>query len=317
MAIKFSPNNPTRLVLTCFMGLLFPLSASFGQQNQSSTNTNANSNTDNRSTVIIIEETKSADGKTTVKKTVRSESNMSEADVQKLLSEEMGEDVRVIKQMDGDSGVEVHSASPATKKENKAWLGVMIENADSGVRITEVIEDAPAQKSGLKGGDIITAVNGNAVSDMESLLDQLASFAPGDKVEVTYLRDGISESKSISLGKREPSPFEKSREVFSWDDHVKDHSRSAVEKPKSKPRLGVSVEVSDDLGLLVTKVSQQSVAEKYGLREGDILVSFDGTDLKEYDDLLNAVRKAPAQEKVKVIYLREGKKKKLKLQFDE
>jgi len=82
---------------------------------------------------------------------------------------------------------------------NKAQFGVMIEQSDKGVLVNGVIENSAAAKAGIDGGDIITHINGSPVSTIESLLAGLSSKLPGDEVEVSFLRENMTETVVATL----------------------------------------------------------------------------------------------------------------------
>jgi putative serine protease PepD len=111
----------------------------------------------------------------------------------------------------------------------RAWLGIRGYTVDSelskllnlpvkeGVMIAEVDPGGPAAKSGLRGGsvqiiinnrfftiggDIITKVDGNRIASMEGLVGVISSHKPGDKVEVTYIREGQVHTVKVVLGER-------------------------------------------------------------------------------------------------------------------
>jgi S1-C subfamily serine protease len=75
--------------------------------------------------------------------------------------------------------------------------GALLES-ESGA-VPAVIPDGPADKAGLKKGDIIEAVNGQAVSQQQSLTRLLQKFKPGDTVEIKYLRDGKEATVKATL----------------------------------------------------------------------------------------------------------------------
>ncbi|MDP7036288.1 MAG: trypsin-like peptidase domain-containing protein [Planctomycetota bacterium] len=88
---------------------------------------------------------------------------------------------------------------------NKGFLGVRIdaENpAEGGVRIGEVIQGFPAAESGLKAGDVLTAVNGKPTPDPEVLVALLSRRRKGTQVELTFRRDGKVHSVKVTLAGR-------------------------------------------------------------------------------------------------------------------
>jgi putative serine protease PepD len=80
-------------------------------------------------------------------------------------------------------------------------LGVQIEDGTSGgVKLAAVTAGGAAAEAGLKAGDTITAIDGQAVSDSDALASLIASHQPGDALKVTYTRDGASRTMTVKLG---------------------------------------------------------------------------------------------------------------------
>ena len=90
---------------------------------------------------------------------------------------------------------------------NTAMLGVVTENEDEGLRITDITEGSGADKAGLKEDDIITKVDDKKVDDPDDLTKLIRSHKPGDKVNITYLRDKKEQKVTAELGKWKGSDF--------------------------------------------------------------------------------------------------------------
>ena len=94
----------------------------------------------------------------------------------------------------------------------RAWLGVTLVtlneeaagdldvDVDAGVYLTDVVEDSPAALGGLRAGDVIVAVGGDAVARSADLVDVLQDKRPGDAVTVKVHRDGNETSVTVTLG---------------------------------------------------------------------------------------------------------------------
>ena len=70
------------------------------------------------------------------------------------------------------------------------------------MRLTGVRPDSPADKAGIKAGDVIVEFGGQGVKDIYSYTDALNSHAPGDVVKVVLLRGGERVTLNVTLGKR-------------------------------------------------------------------------------------------------------------------
>jgi serine protease DegQ len=100
----------------------------------------------------------------------------------------------------------------------RGWIGVEPQNLSkelaeslnlpkdtTGVLISGVLDGGPADKAGMKPGDVLTQVNGQAVNDVAALLNRIAQTNPGDEAKVTLLRKGKEMNIRIQVGKRPKS----------------------------------------------------------------------------------------------------------------
>ena len=97
-------------------------------------------------------------------------------------------------------------------KDGRSYLGVRFEmitpelakaenlSVDSGAIVREVIPGGPAEAAGLKAGDIVQKVDGEAVDAQHTLRDRIAAHRPGDEVKLTVLRGGETHEIKVTLG---------------------------------------------------------------------------------------------------------------------
>jgi serine protease DegQ len=100
----------------------------------------------------------------------------------------------------------------------RGWIGVEPQNLSkelaeslnlpkdtNGVLISGVLEGGPADKAGMKPGDVLTQVNGQAVNDVVTLLNRIAQTSPGDEAKINLLRKGKPMTLKVQVGKRPKS----------------------------------------------------------------------------------------------------------------
>jgi membrane-associated protease RseP (regulator of RpoE activity) len=88
---------------------------------------------------------------------------------------------------------------------NGGFLGVGVGTADNGVAVTEVQSGSPAADAGLKPGDVITAIDGTNVTTPLALRNAVQQHSSGDKITITYTRDGTSATATATLTSRSTS----------------------------------------------------------------------------------------------------------------
>ena len=85
---------------------------------------------------------------------------------------------------------------------NKASLGVMIDDTDNGVIISDLMDDSAAVAAGLRRGDVLLKVNDTYIFTGNGLISALRPYNPGDKVKIKYIRDGKEKSTTAVLKAR-------------------------------------------------------------------------------------------------------------------
>lgn len=194
---------------------------------------------------------------------------------------------------------------------NKALLGVTTEKDEKGAKITSISKESGAEKSGLQKGDIITKINDYKVGGSSDLVTAIGKHNPEDKVTVTYIRDGKTNTTTATLGKNDTED-----KVFSWnnmDGLTREFSpeRNGNKDFKlffnNKPKIGLKVQdVEEGNGVKVLGVDENSPAAKAGLLKDDIVTEINGDVLKTVDDLREKTRSIKEGESYKVKYTRNG-----------
>ncbi len=163
----------------------------------------------------------------------------------------------------------------------RGWLGVYIRDLDSslreafgvdpdergGVLIQEVTEDSPAERGGIRDGDIILDIDGRTIEDSEALKLRVASIRPGTEVSVRVLREGGSKELEVKIGELEP-PEEVAQVEEELDTLEGLGFQVTTLDDEWRPELGIDRDVE---GVVVTSVEPGSAAAEADLREGDVI----------------------------------------------
>jgi len=206
---------------------------------------------------------------------------------------------------------------------NKAFLGVSTEKSERGAVIMEVTEGSAAEKAGLKTGDIITKINDIKIESPQALTDAIGKFKPEEKIKVGYLRDGKSAELTATLGQRASAFSFNGREPmiipFDNEDFNIEGFRGRnfnFNWNENQPKLGIKAQDTEDgKGVKVLEVDEESAAAKAGIKEGDIITSFDGKPINSVNELVDGNRAAREAKKISlpIEYLRDGKSQKVEV----
>jgi S1-C subfamily serine protease len=118
----------------------------------------------------------------------------------------------------------VSAADVAVIKENYPNVELI---ADTGAVITDVNPGSPAEKAGLKVKDVVTSVDGKAISGSSQLVKTLLAYESGDTIKVVFLRDGVEQETNLTLVlQSEMSKIEEEENPFKNPPTAEDRGRS-------------------------------------------------------------------------------------------
>ena len=98
-------------------------------------------------------------------------------------------------------------ASPARADKPKGRIGVQLKVDDGKIVVVEPIADSPAEKAGVKAGDVVRKVNDFKVKenaemdDLKELIQEVGKYEPGEKIKLTIERDGKEKVIEVTVGK--------------------------------------------------------------------------------------------------------------------
>lgn len=168
----------------------------------------------------------------------------------------------------------------------RAYLGVKFQEVTkdisesfgldkiSGVLISEVLKNSPAEKAGIKEGDIILEVNGKPVDEFTSFPKIIASYLPGDTIKLKIYRERKEISLTVTLGKQS-------------------EQGTVLEK------LGLRLSESKS-GIVVEEVQPHSIANSLKIAPGDIIISVNNKKVDTVEQLTEIISSIPKNSAVTI-----------------
>jgi membrane-associated protease RseP (regulator of RpoE activity) len=185
----------------------------------------------------------------------------------------------------------------------RSYAGVDgFETTDGGVTFGNVEpQGGPADLAGLVGGDIITSVDGHPVISEDQITELLRSIPIGKTVDVVYLRDG--ETKTTKLTTISKQEMDRLNEIF-------------AARPEGRGRFGfdddeterVPIAGTNLFGVRVDEISPSLPADMAGIKNGDVIIEFDGVPIRTVDELRSRVNRAIPYQTIKVVVMRGAEK---------
>lgn len=190
-------------------------------------------------------------------------------------------------------------------KVTRGYLGVFLQPLDEelaksfglteikGALVAQVIKDSPAEKGGIKEGDVIIEYEGSKVEDVKDLQMKVANTPPGKTVSVGVWRDKKKIDLNIKVGEMpEEEPIVSEREEKLWRG-IK--VSSLTEEIKSQ------YDIEDNEGVVVIYVEPNSPADESGIKVGSVIKMINNYKIANISDYGNVIKNIPKNQGVRVL----------------
>jgi S1-C subfamily serine protease len=178
------------------------------------------------------------------------------------------------------------------------YVGVYLEDEQTSTRgayVEEVAPDSPAEKAGIRRGDLITGWNGEKTPNSHALIERLVKANPGDQATIRLSRDEWEKEVKVTLGTREGPAETKKPEAPKTTDNGE------------RGFLGAYLKANPEgPGAFIDNVVADSPGAKSGLKKGDIVVGVNGQSVKEYSALQQFLRGTKPGQKITLRVARDG-----------
>lgn len=182
----------------------------------------------------------------------------------------------------------------------RAYLGIIGRNIDRtmaramdldsnrGILINNVYEDTPAERAGLKEGDIIRTLNGKRVDSYDNFRTSIAFSNPGDEVTLGIIRDGDEQEITVTLGELDSDQIASTQD--SNDQNMQKNLGFNVDELTSNIAQQLDLEPGQG-GVVVTNVTRGSNAHQEGLRRGDVITKVGKQSIENVADFREEISK--------------------------
>lgn len=224
-----------------------------------------------------------------------------------------------------------------SKDKDRPWLGVSVMDVskknkkeydlgrNSGVQISYVVDDSPADFVDLERGDLILTVDGSELKGPRHFTRLIRKKKPGDKLSLKVIHDGKNKNINVELTSYKEKEDENK---FFYSYSIDDDGPRVFFSGMNRPYLGVHMQdMNSDLakyfnveaedGVLITDVEEESPAEEAGMKPGDILSEIDGESIEVAEDVVEILGDYDSGEEVEITIIRSGNKQKINVELGE
>jgi serine protease Do len=226
-------------------------------------------------------------------------------------------------------------------KVRRGWLGVVMDFKDGKVHIANVVKNSPAEKAGIRKGDVIKKIDGETIKTTGEVVKIVREFKPEQKVKIELTRANTPQSTLVVIGEVEEShsdldpAYEYSYSIGEPMDELFPEFREALPAAENflyrlegnrilgvdvtmiTPELAKEFNVGGEFGLMISRVYKDTAAQKAGLRPADIIVKVGDQPIKSHPDLRRVLDELKDNEAVVVELYRKGEMKKFKVVPDK
>jgi serine protease Do len=206
-------------------------------------------------------------------------------------------------------------------KVTRGFLGVSLQDVDAdlakqfnlpdqnGALVDDVMPNTPAEKAGIKSGDVIVAFNGKAISDANGLQLLVSEADPGSPATLKLIRNGREKIITMTLGEKKPDEVSKNgNDQNSQDsDSSKVDALDGVTVSDLDSDARQQLKAPDDLrGAVVVDVDENSNSAEAGLQRGDVIVQINRQPVANADDAVKLCKQVKSDHILLKIWRREG-----------
>lgn len=196
-------------------------------------------------------------------------------------------------------------------KITRGWLGVVIQNLNpelaesfdvsitEGVLISNVQDDSPAEKAGIKSGDIVIEYEGESIKNVNQFRNLVAKTGAGNKVKVKVIRDGKEKILTVKIGEQPADLFYSDASGATTEKHL------GITVQNLTKELAENMGIEKDSGVLVSDVQPGSTAAMAGVRQGDLIEAVNRTNVKNTAEFKKALKKADKKKGILFLIKRE------------
>ncbi|MBE0583371.1 MAG: DegQ family serine endoprotease [Desulfofustis sp.] len=189
-------------------------------------------------------------------------------------------------------------------KVTRGWLGVIIQDVNEelaksfglkkaiGILVSEAQQDSPADKAGIKQGDIITGLNGLELKDVADLRNRIALTIPGTMVTLQVIRNGDPMEVEVEIAEQ-PSDFGLAQR---GSDGVLGSFGLVVQE--LTPELAEQLGYQNRQGVVISEVEPGSSAEQGGLKPGQLIEEVNKVKIANIRELQQVLSKSPQSDRV-------------------
>jgi serine protease Do len=188
----------------------------------------------------------------------------------------------------------------------RGWLGVSTQDltpelaasfnlrSSRGALVADVVKGSPAEKAGVRRGDVITGYRGKEVSDGSTLRSEVAISPIGEQAKITIIRNGETREIPVRIGNLEQAIHKEAASL---------EARLGIDAAPLKPKVARQFGLDTRKGVIITWVDPAGPFGEQGFEVGDLILEIEGRSVQGVEGLMNLVRRVRPHQRLTLLAL--------------
>ncbi|MBU3915682.1 Do family serine endopeptidase [bacterium] len=190
---------------------------------------------------------------------------------------------------------------------SRGWLGIEIQELDkaladyyglkeqSGILVSKVIADSPAEKAGIKSNDIIMEVNGQKTDSGRKIVTIISAINPGDTAEVKVMREHKIKQIAVKIALRDDTVLLSQNEA---------HDQYGIRVSKIAPEIAQQLRLKNSNKVMIADLKPGSKAHEAGMRVGDVIWEVNHAKITTVKDFTSIIEKTGKEKPAEIVVQR-------------
>jgi serine protease Do len=180
----------------------------------------------------------------------------------------------------------------------RGWLGVLVQQITPeiaegmnlkeprGALVADVTAGGPAEKAGIRRGDVIVGLNGHRIENISELTSTIAMTPPHTQLKLEVIREGKEKEITVVVGELSEETVGKMEETGKETEE-----RLGLSVEEINPQIAGRFNLSEEKGVVITDVIPGSIADQAGFQQGDVILEINRKTVRNINDYKSAMER--------------------------
>ena len=202
-------------------------------------------------------------------------------------------------------------------KVKRAWLGAVVQDVTEeiaksfnlktarGALVGDVVKDGPAEKAGIKRGDVIIKFNSDEIENSHELVRKAGTSEIGKKIEIVLIREGKEKTVTVTMEEYPSESIEFGESEAEEEGAGEEEAKLGISVQELSPDIAERLGARGVKGVVISGIESGSSGEEVGLKRGDIIREINRKQINNIKEFKREIKKANLKEGILLLIQRE------------